>query len=84
MSTIVSRVFMNGNSQAVRIPRELRLDTSRVEISRNEAGDLIVHPIPVERGSALMAALMAFDDEYVQLLEEDHRGQPPMQEREEL
>jgi len=84
MSAIVSRVFMNGNSQAVRIPRELRLDTSRVEISRNEAGDLVVHPIPVERGSALMAALMAFDDEYVQLLEEDRREQPPMQEREEL
>lgn len=84
MSTIVSRVFMNGNSQAVRIPRELRLDTSRVEISRNEAGDLIVHPIPVERGSALISALMAFDGEYVQLLEEDRRGQPPVQEREEL
>ena len=33
MSTsITSRVFMNGNSQAVRIPQEFRLNTKRVEI----------------------------------------------------
>ena len=37
----VSRVFMNGNSQAVRIPQEFRLDTNTVEISRNEQGDLV-------------------------------------------
>ena len=84
MSAIVSRVFMNGNSQAVRIPQELRLDASRVAISRNEAGDLVIHPLPADRGSALLEALSAFDDEYVQLLEEDRREQPPMQEREEL
>lgn len=84
MSTTISRVFMNGNSQAVRIPQELRLDASRVEISRNDDGDLVIHPIPTDRGSALLEALTAFDDEYVQLLEEDRQEQPPMQEREEL
>jgi antitoxin VapB len=35
---------MNGNSQAVRIPAELWVDTDRVQISRNEPGDLIRHP----------------------------------------
>lgn len=84
MSAIISRVFMNGNSQAVRIPQELRLDASRVEVSRNEDGDLVIHPIPTDRGSALLEALAAFDDEYVQLLEEDRQEQPPIQEREEL
>ena len=84
MSAIISRVFMNGNSQAVRIPQELRLDASRVEISRNDDGDLVIHPIPTDRGSALLETLATFDDEYVQLLEEDRQEQPPMQEREEL
>ena len=84
MSATISRVFMNGNSQAVRIPQELRLDTSRVEISRNDDGDLVIHPIPTDRGSALLEALTAFDDEYVRLLEEDRHERPPMQEREEL
>ena len=40
MGTLTSRVFNNGNSQAVRIPAEFRLDTDRVSITRNEAGDL--------------------------------------------
>jgi len=84
MSVTISRVFMNGNSQAVRIPQELRLDASRVEISRNDDGDLVIHPIPTDRGSALLEALTAFDDEYVRLLEEDRHERSPMQEREEL
>jgi antitoxin VapB len=75
---------MNGNSQAVRIPREFRLNTRTVEIHRNEDGDLVIHPIPAKRGSALLEALSAFDDEYVKLLEEDRQDQPPMQERDEL
>ena len=45
MSSAISRVFMNGNSQAVRIPQEFRLDSSRVEISRNAEGDLVLHPV---------------------------------------
>ena len=84
MRTIISRVFMNGHSQAVRIPRELRLDTSRVEISRNEAGDLVIHPVPVDRGAALLEALKGFDAEYAELLEDVRAEQPPMQERDEL
>ena len=46
MPTAISRVFMNGNSQAVRIPQEFRLATSRVEIFRNADGDLVLHPVP--------------------------------------
>ena len=84
MSAIISRVFMNGNSQAVRIPQELRLDTSRVEITRNENGDLVIHPIPQARGVALLEALAAFDQEYVALLEEDRHTKDAVQERESL
>jgi antitoxin VapB len=84
MSTLASRVFMNGNSQAVRIPQEFRLDVRKVEISRTEQGDLLIHPIPANRGEALLEALAAFDDDFVAALEADHAEQPAMQERESL
>ena len=85
MSTpIISRVFTNGNSQAVRIPSELRLSARQVEIYRNEAGDLVIHPLPQGRGAALLEALAGFDEEYARQLEQDRDQQPPMQEREAL
>jgi antitoxin VapB len=82
MQSAISRVFMNGNSQAVRIPQEFRLDTSRVEIFRNADGDLVLHPVAPDRGAAVLAALNAFDDEFVRLLESDRDTQPEMQDRE--
>ena len=84
MTTLNSRVFMNGNSQAVRIPQEFRLDTSQVEITRNKDGDLVIHAIPENRGTALLDALSAFDDDFIEILEENYRTQPTMQEREDL
>ena len=84
MTTLNSRVFMNGNSQAVRIPQEFRLNTSQVEITRNRDGDLVIHAIPENRGTALLDALSAFDDEFVEILEENYRTQPTVQEREDL
>ena len=53
MTTLNSRVFMNGNSQAVRIPQEFRLNTSQVEITRNKDGDLVIHAIPENRGGCV-------------------------------
>lgn len=84
MPIAISRVFMNGNSQAVRIPQEFRFDTSRVEIYRNADGDLVLHPVPTDRGSALLEALNAFDDEFGALLEASCKAQAPMQDREPL
>ena len=84
MQTALSRVFMNGNSQAVRIPQEFRFDTSRVEIFRNADGDLVLHPVPTDRGAALLEALNAFDDEFAALLEAGQAEPPPMQDRESL
>jgi len=84
MSTLTSRVFMNGNSQAVRIPAEFRLDTDRVQISRNEAGDLIVHPLRAGRGAALMQAAQGFDDSFIFALEADRQAPTPLQDREAL
>jgi len=84
MSSLRSRVFNNGNSQAVRIPAELRLDTDLVQISRNEQGDLIIHPLREERGKALLQALEGFDDDFITALEDDREPSAPMQDREDL
>ncbi|MDP2367467.1 antitoxin [Rhodoferax sp.] len=84
MQAAISRVFMNGNSQAVRIPHEFRLDTSRVEIHRNAEGDLVLHPLAMDRGTALLEALNAFDEDFVALLEAGQKESPPMQDRESL
>lgn len=84
MATL-TRVFNNGNSQAVRIPAEYRLDTDRVSISRNEAGDLIIHPLRAQRGTALLEALQALgevDDSFVAALEAEQQSPSPVQERE--
>jgi antitoxin VapB len=81
MLATISRVFMNGNSQAVRIPQAFRLDTSRVEIFRTADGDLVLHPVPTDRGAAMLDALKGFDDEFVALLEAVRSEQLPMQER---
>ncbi len=87
MDTLTTRVFNNGNSQAVRIPAEFRLDTNRVQISRNEAGDLLIHPLRAQRGEALMQALRSLaevDQEFIAALEAGQADSLPMQERESL
>lgn len=87
MDTLTTRVFNNGNSQAVRIPAEFRLDTDRVRISRNAAGDLVLHPLRAERGAALLDALRRVaeaDDGFVAALQTDRADPQPPQEREAL
>jgi antitoxin VapB len=84
MSTLTTRIFKNGNSQAVRIPQEFRLDTTQVEISRNADGDLVIHPLPLDRGAALLDTLKSFDEDFVNALEQNYQEQPAMQDRETL
>lgn len=87
VETLTTRVFNNGNSQAVRIPAEFRLDTDRVSISRTESGDLVIHPLRAERGAALIDALRAVgetDPAFIAALEADQARPQPLQEREAL
>ena len=70
MDALPSRVFMNGNSQAVRIPAEFRLTTDRVQISRTPQGDLLINPCPHQRGKALLDLLAGFDADFVAPLEQ--------------
>ena len=87
MQNRTTRVFNNGNSQAVRIPAEFRLDTDRVQISRSESGDLILHPLRPERGQALLQALEKLrqvDQSFIEAMEAERAEQLPVQEREGL
>ncbi len=82
-----TRVFNNGNSQAVRIPAEFRIDADRALISRNADGDLVIHPLPAARGAALLQALQALgeaDTDFVLALEAERDAALPMQDREAL
>jgi antitoxin VapB len=82
MSRQLTRVFNNGNSQAVRIPQAFRIDATEVEISRDKSGDLIIHPLFPQRGDALLALLAQFTDtDFLAELEQNQREQAPMQER---
>lgn len=39
-----ARIFKSGNSQAVRLPAEFKLDVSEVQIFRKD-GDLVLRPL---------------------------------------
>jgi antitoxin VapB len=82
MTRQLTHVFNNGNSQAVRIPQAFRIAATEVEISRDENGNLILHPLIPQRGDALLALLAQFTDAaFLAELEQNQREQAPMQER---
>jgi len=81
MTTQTTRVSINGNSRAVRIPAELRLGTERVEISHTADGDLLLRPLRKRRGRALLRALDGFDEVFVAALDEGRKHEPPLRDR---
>ena len=78
----LARVFQSGNSQAVRLPKEFRLDVDRVEITQE--GDAIIlrpHVEEVEPWASVKAAISrGFSDDFLA----QGREQPDMQERDGL
>lgn len=70
-----TRVFQNGNSQAVRIPREFQLNVSEVEIFRR-GDELVLRP----KHSNLAAVLDIFANMPEDFMT-DGRDDPPPQER---
>lgn len=77
-----ARVFQSGNSQAVRLPKEFRLDVDEVEVSR-EGDSLILRPLvrQDERWASLRAAVnRGFSSDFL----EHGREQPDEQERPDL
>jgi antitoxin VapB len=45
---IVAKVFQNGRSQAIRLPKEVRVDTDEVYLKRTREGFLVIPRDPWE------------------------------------
>jgi antitoxin VapB len=77
MEMKTARLFMNGRSQAVRLPKDCRMPGSEVFVRR--LGDMVIL-LPRERPwASLIQSLDEFSDDYM-----SERNQPGQQEREDL
>jgi antitoxin VapB len=70
-----AKIFRSGNSQAVRIPKEFRLEGDEVEI-RKRGETLLLRP-KRKSWKALIESLQKFTDDFM----EKGRSQPPVQKR---
>jgi antitoxin VapB len=73
-----ARVFQSGNSQAVRLPKEFRLTTDKVEIFRR-GDEVVMREVPVNAG-AIFDALASLPDDFM----EEGRNDTPPQDRDDL
>lgn len=71
-----AKLFQNGNSQAVRIPKKFRLPGETVKISK-KGNQIIIEPLEMT-WETLFEALHDFPDDFMQ----EGREQPSMQKRE--
>ncbi len=71
-----AKIFKSGNSQAVRLPKELQFDVSEVEIFRR--GDEIVLRKKPQNLTRVFELLADMSEDFM----ENGRCQPSMQERE--
>ena len=75
---MTAKVFENGRSQAVRLPKECRFDTDEVAV--NKIGDIVLLIPKTNKWSSFMQAIDMFSDDF---MEEEHND-GLKQEREEL
>ena len=75
--TMLGKVFQNGRSQAIRIPKELRVDTDEVFIEK-VGNTLVIKPKSKEKWNEFFEELQTIDtNDFL-----DTRVQPPLQTRE--
>ena len=75
--TQLAKVFQNGRSQAIRIPKEFRVDTTEVYIEK--VGDaLIIRPKPVDKWDNFFKLLDEVDTADFLI----DREQPPLDNKE--
>lgn len=73
---MVAKIFTSGNSQALRIPKEYRLDSHEVNIER--VGNVYVISATEDPWAALKASLDMFTDDFMV----EGRNQPKLMESE--
>jgi len=71
----IARVFKSGNSQAVRLPKQFRLDVSEVEIFRR-GDEIVLRAKPKGMATAFHLLAEMPDDFFAQ-----GRNDPPPQKR---
>lgn len=72
-----AKVFQNGQSQAVRLPKEFRVDTKEVYVKR--VGDSIVLTPKGRSWKAFMESLDKFTPDFM-----SERKQPALEKREDM
>ena len=75
---MTAKVFKNGRSQAVRLPKECRFNTDEVAVNR--IGDIVLLMPKTNKWSSFMQAIDMFSDDFMQ----DGRDGRLEQERDEL
>ena len=75
-----ARVFMTGNSQAVRLPQGFRFNTDRVAI-RREGGNVILST-PYKDWADYFERAPRVGDDFVAAVDEMRRNPLPLEERE--
>lgn len=71
-----ARVFQSGNSQAVRLPKEFRLNVDQVEIFR-QGRDIVLREVPLS-AAVVFDLLASLPPDFM----EEGRDDTPPQERE--
>ena len=75
---MTAKVFENGRSQAVRLPKECRFSSDEVMVSK--IGDIVILLPKTNKWDSFMKALDMFSDDFMA----DGRADSSVQEREEL
>ncbi|MBP3805503.1 MAG: antitoxin [Oribacterium sp.] len=75
---MTAKVFENGRSQAVRLPKEYRFTSDEVMV--NKIGDIVLLFPKTNNWDSFKKAIDMFSDDFMS----DSRTENPVQEREEL
>ncbi|MCF0229756.1 MAG: antitoxin [Parasporobacterium sp.] len=75
---MTAKVFENGRSQAVRLPKECRFNTEEVAVNR--IGDIVLLVPKTNKWDSFMQAIDMFSDDFMS----EERDGTVKQEREEL
>ncbi len=75
---MTAKVFENGRSQAVRLPKEYRFTSDEVMV--NKIGDIVLLLPVTNKWDSFMKAIDLFSDDFMA----DGRAMDQVQEREEL
>ena len=73
MGTQIAKIFMNGRSQAVRLPKEYRFDTEEVYITKQ--GQNIIISAKKPTWDEFFDSKSVFDDDFL----EDRLDTPPQE-----